>query len=105
MVSLADWKIAMSFEPLTENTWGSITSVNEVDLDNPNPVAIYLQAKTLAEKKIWELAHQNPDVDVTVRESSRSTPAFSFLNTVQLSPQAYSDPSSQTIPLQSINKA
>ncbi|KAJ7593811.1 hypothetical protein C8J56DRAFT_1160580 [Mycena floridula] len=60
-----DFKAAFGDEPLTAKSWGSVT-FESVDLEKDELMAIYQSAKILSEKRIWELAHENPDVDVTV---------------------------------------
>ncbi|THU91393.1 NAD(P)-binding protein [Dendrothele bispora CBS 962.96] len=62
----ADLKTAFGSKLLTEKDFGSITSIDDIDLSNPNTPATYQAAKTCAEKKVWEIANQHPDVDVTV---------------------------------------
>ncbi|KAJ7593884.1 hypothetical protein C8J56DRAFT_925460 [Mycena floridula] len=61
----ADFKAAFGSETLNENSWGS-TTFESVNPETDASAAVYQAGKMLSEKKIWELAHQNPDVDVTV---------------------------------------
>ncbi|THU95301.1 NAD(P)-binding protein, partial [Dendrothele bispora CBS 962.96] len=60
-----DFKAGFGTELITEKSFGNFT-IEQVDLENPNVLAIYHAAKTLADKKVWEIAHQHPDVDITV---------------------------------------
>ncbi|THV04602.1 NAD(P)-binding protein [Dendrothele bispora CBS 962.96] len=65
--SLLDTKISNGFStvPITEKDFGPIT-LEELDRTDTNLTTIYQASKTIAEKKAWELAHENPDVDLTV---------------------------------------
>ncbi|KAF5390920.1 hypothetical protein D9757_004053 [Collybiopsis confluens] len=60
----ADFKAAFGTTPLTEKDFGSITLEN-IDLTKSG-MQVYQEAKTLADKKIWEIAHLHPEVDFTV---------------------------------------
>jgi len=61
-----DFKAAFGSESLTEHSFGPATSESDIDVEKDSLASIYQKAKTLAEKKVWELARENPDVDVTV---------------------------------------
>ncbi|THU95299.1 NAD(P)-binding protein [Dendrothele bispora CBS 962.96] len=60
-----DFKAGFGTKLITEKSFGNFT-IEEVDLENPNVMAIYHAAKTLADKKVWEIAHQHTGVDITV---------------------------------------
>lgn len=62
----ADLQAAFGTRVITEKDFGSVTLQN-IDL-NKDGVQVYQEAKTLAEKSIWELAHEHPEVDFTVRK-------------------------------------
>lgn len=69
MPYLGDFKAAFGNEILTAKSFGSAT-LETIDLENTALGPIYQQAKTAADKKIWEIAHENPNVDFTVSEYS-----------------------------------
>jgi hypothetical protein len=53
------------------------TPLNPEDLDTSddnNGMVIYTAAKAMADKKLWEIAHQHPDVDLTIRKTAISFP-------------------------------
>ncbi|THU82068.1 NAD(P)-binding protein [Dendrothele bispora CBS 962.96] len=52
-------------QSLTEKDYGPAIA-ETIDLQNPNKAAIYQQSKTAADKKLWEIAHAHPDVDITI---------------------------------------
>lgn len=62
----ADFSNGFGPTPLTADTWGSVLPYDQIDVSQSSPGAMYVYqtAKTAAEKRIWELADQNPDVDV-----------------------------------------
>ncbi|KAJ3833665.1 hypothetical protein F5878DRAFT_632367 [Lentinula raphanica] len=60
----ADFQAAFGTRLLTEKDFGSITP-ETIDLNNDG-MRVYQEAKTLADKAVWELAHKNPNVDFTV---------------------------------------
>jgi len=60
----ADFQSAFGTRVLTEKDFGSVT-LESIDL-NKDGMQVYQEAKTLADKKIWELAHEHPQVDFTV---------------------------------------
>ncbi|KAK7457028.1 hypothetical protein VKT23_010331 [Stygiomarasmius scandens] len=43
-----------------------IVTTGTIDFNDPNILGTYVAAKAVADKKIWELAHQHPDIDFTV---------------------------------------
>ncbi|KAJ7593855.1 hypothetical protein C8J56DRAFT_1120765 [Mycena floridula] len=61
----ADFKAAFGTDILNANSWGSVT-LEGVNTETDDRMTLYQVGKMLSEKKIWELAHENPDVDVTV---------------------------------------
>ncbi|KIK63277.1 hypothetical protein GYMLUDRAFT_196905 [Collybiopsis luxurians FD-317 M1] len=60
----ADFKAAFGTHLITEKDFGSVT-LESIDLTN-NGMQVYQEAKTLADKKIWEIAREHPEVDFTV---------------------------------------
>ncbi|KAE9389989.1 NAD(P)-binding protein [Gymnopus androsaceus JB14] len=60
----SDFKSAFGTRVLTDKDFGSVT-LESIDL-NKDGMQVYQEAKTLADKKIWELAHEHPEVDFTV---------------------------------------
>lgn len=67
MVSLLDATFSAAFgsEPLTAHTFGP-SSLKDIDLDKDFPASIYKVAKSAAERKVWELAQDHPEIDFTV---------------------------------------
>lgn len=59
---------------INERSWGRI-KYDEIDISEsgPGPVYVYQASKTVAEKKIWELADENPNIDITTSMYSTST--------------------------------
>jgi hypothetical protein len=66
----ADFKAAYSAETLTTKSFSSI-EYDDLDLEKDEGIYLYAAAKAIAEKKIWEIAHHHPDVDITVSECCR----------------------------------
>jgi len=58
--------MARAFDPtpIDENSWCSITK-EEIDTSKQDSLFVYSSAKAHAEKRIWELAKEHPDVDFT----------------------------------------
>lgn len=56
-----------SGKTLTEKSWCNV-KYEDIDISETGPGAVYVYqtSKTVAEKKIWELADENPSVDITV---------------------------------------
>jgi len=67
IVNLLDvgFKAAFGTTPLTAKTWGSAT-LDTITFDNADSSSMYVKGKTASEKRIWEIAHQHPEVDVTL---------------------------------------
>jgi hypothetical protein len=62
----ADSSNAYGTVPIGPDTWGSVP-LEEIDLSpsSPGQAYVYQTAKTAAEKKLWELADQHPEIDLT----------------------------------------
>ncbi|KAJ3996499.1 hypothetical protein F5050DRAFT_1692575 [Lentinula boryana] len=60
----ADFQAAFGTRILTEKDFGSVTQAT-IDLNNDG-MRVYQEAKTLADKAIWDLALSKPKVDFTV---------------------------------------
>jgi len=58
-----DFAPAFSTVPLTEKDWNTIT-IDQVNNSTP-PMVAYIAAKTVGEKKFWELSEQHKDIDFT----------------------------------------
>ncbi|KDQ19276.1 hypothetical protein BOTBODRAFT_153142 [Botryobasidium botryosum FD-172 SS1] len=58
-----DFAPAFSSTPLTEKDWNSITA--DAVNDSTPPLIAYIAAKTVAERKFWELSEQHEDIDFT----------------------------------------
>ncbi|KDQ13490.1 hypothetical protein BOTBODRAFT_33505 [Botryobasidium botryosum FD-172 SS1] len=58
-----DFAPAFSPVPLTEKDWNTITA-DQVN-DSTGAMAAYIAAKTVAERKFWELSEQHKDIDFT----------------------------------------
>ncbi|KAF5361259.1 hypothetical protein D9758_010316 [Tetrapyrgos nigripes] len=67
VASLFDTSFSKAFgaTAVNEKDFGPV-ELKDIDKNDPNTMVIYSAAKTIADKKIWEIAHQHPDVDVTV---------------------------------------
>ncbi|KAK7449320.1 hypothetical protein VKT23_013463 [Stygiomarasmius scandens] len=66
--SLLDSELTKAFQteiPLTEKDIGKVT-VDTLNRNETDLTMMYQACKTAAEKKIWDIAHANPDVDMTV---------------------------------------
>ncbi|KAJ3743260.1 NAD-P-binding protein [Lentinula detonsa] len=57
-------KLAFGTDLVTEKFFHPVT-LETLNRDQP-PMAIYQQSKTLADKKMWELAKEHPDIDFTI---------------------------------------
>ncbi|KAE9398644.1 NAD(P)-binding protein [Gymnopus androsaceus JB14] len=60
----SDFQSAFGTRVLTEKDYGSVT-LETIDL-NKDGLQVNIEAKTVADKKIWELAHEHPEIDFTV---------------------------------------
>ena len=78
-VILADFSTAFGTAPLTENSWNEITE-DKVDIQTQPAMAVYVASKTIAERKLWELADQNPSVDFSVGKSPTTALDLFVLN-------------------------
>lgn len=65
LLSAADYKAAFGPDIITAKSYGSAT-LETIDTEKDAPRAIYQAAKAVADKKVWEIAHKNPDVDFTI---------------------------------------
>ena len=65
--SIADFSNAFLTTALGPETCGSVNTHEKIDISetSPGPMYVYVTAKTAAEKKVWEIADQHPEVDVT----------------------------------------
>jgi hypothetical protein len=50
------------------NTFGDV-EMKDINLKNDSGMFTYQKAKVLADKKVWEVAREHPDVDFTVSKS------------------------------------
>ncbi|KAF5364988.1 hypothetical protein D9758_008191 [Tetrapyrgos nigripes] len=61
---------AALFELLNEKSFGNVKkgefNFKDVASDEASLMPIYIAAKIIADKDIWDIAHQHPDVDITV---------------------------------------
>jgi len=76
--------------PIGTDTWGSLP-LEKIDLNpstSPGQAYVYQTAKTAAEKKIWEMADQHPEIDFTAMLPSMLWGPFvpNFVNTLSASP-------------------
>lgn len=62
---LADFKNAFGKELVTNESFGATTLADIKPNEDPL-VSIYQAAKTVADKKLWEIAAQHPDIEITV---------------------------------------
>jgi hypothetical protein len=53
----------LTFDSYT--AWNSITEEDLKDLDSFPGMFVYMSGKTIAERKLWEIAEKHPDVDLT----------------------------------------
>ncbi|KAF5364917.1 hypothetical protein D9758_008160 [Tetrapyrgos nigripes] len=60
-----DLKAAFGTRKLTEKDYGPATA-EDIDTSDSNTAHIYQRSKTAADKKIWEIAREHPDVDIAV---------------------------------------
>ncbi|KAK7457026.1 hypothetical protein VKT23_010329 [Stygiomarasmius scandens] len=60
-----DFKNAFGTKTITGKDFSPVTA-DQIDINDPNTMGTYVAAKTVADKKVWELAHQHLDVDITV---------------------------------------
>ncbi|ESK91330.1 3-beta hydroxysteroid dehydrogenase isomerase family protein [Moniliophthora roreri MCA 2997] len=59
-----DFKQAFGDKVLTEKDFGSI-ELKDIKPQEQDPLFVYQAAKTVADKKLWEIAREHPDVDIT----------------------------------------
>lgn len=78
----ADFKDAFGTSRVfNENDFGSST-LESIDLESENGMRIYQEAKILADKAIWEIAHEHPDVDFTVCKLSENLTLCSKISNI-----------------------
>uniref|UniRef100_A0A0W0EU39 NAD(P)-binding domain-containing protein n=1 Tax=Moniliophthora roreri TaxID=221103 RepID=A0A0W0EU39_MONRR len=64
-----DFKQAYGDKVITEKDFGSI-ELADIKPEEQDAVFVYQAAKTVADKRLLQIARENPDVDVTVRDPS-----------------------------------
>jgi hypothetical protein len=67
-VPKANFSDAFEGKFVDHNTFGNV-EIKDIDLKNDSGMFIYQKAKVLADKKVWEVAREHPDVDFTVSKS------------------------------------
>ncbi|KAF5333948.1 hypothetical protein D9758_017600 [Tetrapyrgos nigripes] len=75
--------------PLNEMSFGNVRkdlNIKEVISDEESLKVLYIAAKIIGDKDTWEIAHQHPDVDVTVRPV---VPNFPVISRTSLSTNDY----------------
>jgi len=64
-VSTGDFRQGFGKEPLGPENYGNYDETYDYEAA-PSAFDVYMATKTLADKHIWKLQKENPDVDITI---------------------------------------
>ncbi|KAK7022956.1 hypothetical protein VNI00_016846 [Paramarasmius palmivorus] len=86
----ADFKNAFGNKVLNEKDFGDI-ELKDIKPSEQDAFFVYQAAKTVADKKLRDIAQEHPEVDITVREYSfaQAQPDFQLTNTIVIPPMVF----------------